>query len=392
MDSELRQQFAERWSPEKYDHLVSAVNDPYYWKAEFRICETPVFLTDEWTALAVAAGERILDQIQTPEFEAHSKGAIPPGEEVPNTKPHPEFVQIDFAIAEEDGKLVPKLIELQGFASMFCYQVALDRGYWQMGLVPEGVSQYFNGLEDATFLNSLKSLVVGDVPAENVVLLEIQPERQRTRVDFACTEAMIGVKPVCLTQLRRDGRTLYYERDGRKVEIRRIYNRVIFDELGQLDLDLQFHPTDEVDVDWVAHPNWFHKLSKHTLPFLSGPAVPECRFLSDVHSLPDDLSNYVLKPLYSFAGAGVIVDVTKEAIEAVSQPENYLLQQKVKYAEFLETPTGRSKGEVRLMYLWGEKPVLASTLVRISRGSLSSVSKNTGESWIGATTGYHRTL
>ena len=390
MDRELRADFERRWGDDKYPALVAAVNDPYRWKAEFRICETPIFLTPDWTQILQEAGVSILSQIRTPEFERHAAGAIPAGEEVPGTKDHPEFVQIDFAIAEEDGRLVPKLIELQGFASMFCYQVALDHGIRSVGLVPEGVSQYWSGLEEESFLGSLRSLVVRDMPLENVILLEIEPEKQRTKIDFSCTEAMLGIRTFCLTDLRRSGRTLYVERDGRRTEVRRIYNRVIFDELGKKDLKLDFHPTDEVDVDWVAHPNWFHKLSKHTLPFLKGDSVPECHFVSDLSSIPSDLENYVLKPLYSFAGAGVIVDVTREAVESVSHPSAYLLQRKVKYAEFLETPSGRSKAEIRLMYFWDKEPVLAGTLVRVSRGSLSSVSKNTGDTWIGATTGYHR--
>ena len=390
MDHALRSEFNQRWRDDLYPRLVAAVNDPYLWKTEFRICETPVFLSDAWTKLAVDAANDIVRQVRTPEFEQHARSAIPKGEEVPNPKPHPEFIQIDFAIAEEDGQLVPKLIELQGFASMFCYQVALDRAYRRVGLVPEGVSQYFSGLDEASYLALLKSIVVGDLDPENVVLLEIEPEKQRTRVDFSCTEAMLGVRPVCLTQVRKQGRNLVYERDGKTIPIHRVYNRVIFDELGQKGLNLDFHPTDDVDVDWVAHPNWFHKLSKHSLPFLKGPAVPDCRLVSELDGVPADLSDYVLKPLYSFAGAGVKVDVTEDDLRQVQRPDATLLQRKVKYAEFLETPTGRSKAEVRLMYLWKDEPVLACTLVRVSRGALSSVSKNTGETWIGATTGYHR--
>ena len=387
MDAVLRADFRQRWSDDKYEPLVTAVNDPYKWKAEFRICETPIFFTEDWSRILQEAGDAILKQIQTPEFEKHARSAIPKGEEVPHPKPHPAFVQIDFAVAEEHGQLVPKLIELQGFASMFCYQVALDRAYRKLDLVPENTSQYWSGLNEDTYLEHLRKILIGDLAKEDVVLLEIEPEKQRTKIDFACTEEMLGIRTLCLTDLRKDGRTLR-DPDGRP--IKRIYNRVIFDELGQKDLKLDFHPTDDVDVDWVAHPNWFHKLSKHTLPFLKGEAIPECHFVSDLKEIPKDLKNYVLKPLYSFAGAGVIVDVKKDSIALLKNPEAYLLQRKVKYANFIETPSGRSKAEVRLMYFWNRTPILANTLVRISRGNLSSVSKNTDETWIGATTGYHR--
>lgn len=387
MDSVLRADFRQRWSDDKYEPLVAAVNDPYHWKAGFRICETPIFFTEEWARTLQDAGDQILRQIETPEFEKHAAGAVPSGLEVPNPQPHPAFVQIDFAIAEENGQLVPRLIELQGFASMFCYQVALDRAYRKLDLVPESTSQYWSGLDEASYLNHLRKIVVGDFPSEEVVLLEIEPEKQRTKIDFACTEEMLGIRTVCLSELVKDGRTV---RDMQGRPIKRIYNRVIFDELSQKDMSLRFHPTDDVDVEWVAHPSWFHKLSKHSLPFLQGEAVPECHFVSDLKEIPKDLKNYVLKPLYSFAGAGVIVDVTREAIEELAYPESYLLQRKVKYAEFIETPSGRSKAEVRLMYFWNRTPILAGTLVRVSRGNLSSVSKNTEDTWIGATTGYHR--
>lgn len=387
MDSVLRSDFRQRWSDDKYEPLVAAVNDRYRWKAGFRICETPIFFTEDWARTLQDAGDQILRQIQTPEFERHAASAVPGGLEVPNPQPHPAFVQIDFAVAEENGQLVPRLIELQGFASMFCYQVALDRAYRKLDLVPESMSQYWSGLDEASYLNHLRKIVVGDLPNEEVVLLEIEPEKQRTKIDFACTEEMLGIRTLCLSELVKDGRTV---RDKQGRPIKRIYNRVIFDELGQEDMSLRFHPTDDVDVEWVAHPNWFHKLSKHSLPFLQGETIPECHFVSDLKEIPKDLKNYVLKPLYSFAGAGVIVDVTKQAIEELTHPESYLLQRKVKYAEFIETPSGRSKAEVRLMYFWNRTPILAGTLVRVSRGNLSSVSKNTEDTWIGATTGYHR--
>lgn len=390
MDSAGRAAFNELFSAQKYDKVVSAVNDPYEWKTEFRICETPVFLTDEWTQMAIDACDSIITQIQTPEFEAHAKTAIPAGEEVPNPAPHPSFLQIDFAIAEENGRLVPKLIELQGFASMFCYQSELDTAYRTAGLVPDGWTQYFSGHNRESFLAALKKLIVGNCMIENVVLLEIEPSKQRTKIDFQCTERLLGIAPVCISEVWQEGTTLMYLREGKPTPIRRIYNRVIFDDLKSKNLPLKFHPTDDIEVEWIAHPNWFHKLSKHTLPFLKHEAIPESWFVSDLSEIPVDLDNFVLKPLYSFAGAGVNVNPTKEDILSAPDPAATLLQRKVKYAAFLETPSGRTKGEVRLMYLWDDKPVLASTLVRLTRGLLSSVSKNTQDTWIGATTGYHR--
>ncbi len=391
MDAKLRSYFESRWDDTKYDQLLALVDDPYALKLQFRLCETPVFLTDEFTKELMRASASIVDQVQEPEFLERSLAAVPAGEVVPGCDDHPQFLQIDFAVAEENGEFVPRLIELQGFASMFSYQVALDRAYRKAGLVPEDVTCYFNGLEEESYLKVLKQIICGDEAAESVILLEIKPELQRTRIDFSCTQEMIGINYKCLSDLYKVGRSLYYKDEtGREVQVKRIYNRVIFDELKKTEIDLSFSITDDLDVTWVAHPNWFHRISKHSLPALNDVSVPKSYVIGELESIPDDLENYVLKPLYSFAGAGVITDVTPEIVKSVVHPMDTLLQRKVKYAEFIDTPSGKSKAEIRLMYFWDKEPVLANTLVRVSRGNLSSVSKNTTDTWIGSTTGYHR--
>ena len=86
-------------------------------------------------------------------------------------------------------------------------------------------------MKDEAYLELLRRVILGDAKPENVILLEIEPEKQKTRIDFACTEALLGVRPVCLTKIRNAATQLFYERDGTKVRIERIYNRVIFDEL-----------------------------------------------------------------------------------------------------------------------------------------------------------------
>jgi hypothetical protein len=202
-------------------------------------------------------------------------------------------LQIDFAVAEENGELVPRLIELQGFASMFSYQVALDRAYRKAGLVPEDVTCYFNGLEEESYLKVLKQIICGDEAAESVILLEIKPELQRTRIDFSCTQEMIGINYKCLSDLYKVGRSLYYKDEtGREVQVKRIYNRVIFDELKKTEIDLSFSITDDLDVTWVAHPNWFHRISKHSLPALNDVSVPKSYVIGELESIPDDLENY----------------------------------------------------------------------------------------------------
>jgi hypothetical protein len=222
-----------------------------------------------------------------------------------------------------------------------------------------------------------------------VILLEIFPEKQKTRIDFAVTEDYIGIKAVCLTSLIKEGKKIFYDNNGKKTEIKRIYNRLIFDDLQQQELAVQekgkilFEP---LDVTWVPHPNWFYRISKYSLPFIHHPFVPQTFFLNEMTQLPVDLENFVLKPLFSFAGQGVIIDLTSEDLEKIKDPENWILQRKVKYAEVIETPDIPAKVEIRIFYFWkdGEpRPVPANNLARLSKGKMIGVRYNKDKEWVG---------
>ena len=141
--------------------------------------------------------------------------------------------------------------------------------------------------------------------------------------------------PVCLTKIKKRGKQLFYERDGKKVRIERIYNRVIFDELlRRPELKLPFSFQDELDGVWVGHPNWYFRISKHSLPFLKTEFTSPA-FFADEFPPNESLDDYVLKPLYSFAGLGVDMEPTKEKLAALQKPGEWILQKKVTYAEFV---------------------------------------------------------
>ena len=204
------------------------------------------------------------------EFARHAANAIPAGLEVPNETAHPNFLVVDFGVCEVDGRLTPRLIELQAFPSLYAFQLfflgCLRKAY---PAIPRNWTSSFGGLKDEAYLELLRRTIVGDSNPENVILLEIEPEKQKTRIDFACTETLLGVRPVCLTKIRKRGAQLFYDRDGREMRIERIYNRVIFDELiRRPDITPPFRFQDELDVKWVGHPNWYFRISKHSLPFL----------------------------------------------------------------------------------------------------------------------------
>jgi len=394
VDPNSRARFNADFSPEKYQALVDCVQTSERWPADFRIAETPIFLTKAFTDEVVAAGYEILAQTRTPEFARHAADAIPRGLEVPNETAHPNFLVIDFGICEVEGKLTPRLIELQAFPSLYGFQLLL-LGCMRRAFpaIPRDWTSAFSGLKDESYVSLLREVVVGNADPENVVLLEIEPEKQKTRIDFACTESLIEVRSACLTKIRKQGRELFYERDGKQVRIERIYNRVIFDELTRRpDVSAGFNFQDDLDIVWAGHPNWYFRISKHSLPFLkTGHTSPA--FFADEFPPHESLENYVLKPLYSFAGLGVDMEPTREKLGALESPHSWIVQQKVSYAEFVPTPDGpRSKAELRMMFLWpdGKEPILVNNLVRMSQGKMMGVDFNKQKTWVGASIALHQ--
>jgi hypothetical protein len=278
---------------------------------------------------------------------------------------------------------------MQGFPSLFAYEVLLDDIFRKHFPIPENYSCYLNGYTRDSYIQTLKEIIIGNHKPENVILLEIFPRQQKTRIDFYCTEEYTGIKMVCLTDLIKEEKKLFYLNDGVKTEIKRIYNRVIFDDLQQQTAAIQEKGHiffEDLEVEWCPHPNWFYRISKYTLPFIKHPYVPETYFLNELKQIPSDLENYVLKPLFSFAGQGVIIDLTLNDIKNVNDPENWILQRKVKYADVIETPDIPAKAEIRMFYFWkdGEvRPVATNNLGRLSKGKMIGVRYNKDKEWVG---------
>jgi hypothetical protein len=388
----IRQLFNNEFTQEKYDAYIHDLQTIYPGQLDFRVAETPLFIPKEFTQKILDACEAILDQVTTEEYRKQSDKAIPANLNVPGQNAYPHCIAFDFGICQnEKGELEPQLIEMQGFPSLFAWEAVLPEIFEKHFSCPEGFSAYLNDYDKSSYINLLKRVIIGDTPVEKVVLLEIFPEKQKTRVDFSATEDLLGIRTVCLTKLILEGKDLYYLRDGIKTKIERIYNRLIFDDLFQQAPEVQEKGKimmQELNVEWVPHPNWFYRLSKFTLPFIDHPYVPQTQFLSDVNELPADLENYVVKPLFSFAGQGVIIDVTKEQIENIPDPENWIIQRKVQYATAIETPDERAKAEIRIFYFWepgAERPVAANNLARISKGKMVGVRYNKDKTWVGGT-------
>ncbi len=390
MIPDLRKEFNENFTHKKYIDFLQDLDSKHPGDIVFRIAETPVFVPKDFTEKMLGACEAIIDFIKDPGFKKLTNRAIPPAENVPGENDHPHFIAFDFGVCEnESGGLEPQLIEMQGFPSLFAFQVYYPQVVKKHFEIPANFSSYLNGYNDDTYLQFLKDIIVGSYDPENVILLEIKPHEQKTRIDFYCTNDYLHIPIVCLTELIAEGKKLYYEKDGKKIEIKRIYNRIIFDELLQAKKSLGnvVDITQPFDVEWVSHPNWFFRISKFTLPFIKHPYVPETFFLNEIKQLPADLENYVLKPLFSFAGQGVVIDVTREDIDAVEKPEDWILQRKVKYSDVIKTPDVPAKLEIRIFYFWKdemERPVAVANLARLSKGKMIGVRYNMDKDWVGA--------
>lgn len=386
----LREEYNKNFTKEKYQAFLDELHAVHPGAVEFRVAETPIFVPRSFKNKLIDACESIVDIIVDPRFRSLTDKAIPSNLKVPGENDHTHFIAFDFGICiNEEGEYEPQLIEMQGFPSLFAYEVTLDDVFRKHFPLPGDYTAYLGNENRESYISHLKELILGTHKPEEVILLEIFPHQQKTRIDFYCTQDFTGVKPVCITELIEEGRQLYYMNDGKKTLIKRIYNRVIFDDLQQQDEVVQEKGKilfRELDVEWVPHPSWFYRISKFTLPLIRHPYVPPTFYLDQVKQLPEDLHNYVLKPLFSFAGQGVVIDVTKEDVEKVNDPENWILQRKVKYTEVVRTPDEPAKAEIRIFYFWKDgqsRPVPVNNLARLSKGKMIGVRYNKDKEWVG---------
>lgn len=390
MIPKYRKQFNQEFSQEKYNQFKEILKQKSGLEPAFRISESPLFLTKEFESKLIDASESIIDQIKALPAETLQK-AIPDNCRVPNDTKQPHFFTIDFGICKsENGEIEPQLIELQAFPSLYAFQKVFEDTFCE---VYPFLSEIKNKMPHEDFRNYVKDLILGEENPENVILLEIYPEKQKTAIDFVLTEKLLGIKTVCLTKIKKEGKKLFYENDGNLTEIKRIYNRVIFDELDRIpDLKTEFDFREDIDVTWVTHPNWFFKISKFLLPLLQHQFVPKSYFLNEFPE-SEKLENFVLKPLFSFAGSGVNLNPTKEITDAIEDKENYILQRKVTYEPIFEDINGEfSKAEIRLLYIWrenDERPILLENLGRMTKAAMVNVDFNKKDAiWIGSSNAF----
>jgi glutathionylspermidine synthase len=391
MIQKYRQAFNANFTDKKYHSFIQNLEKEFS-SIPFRVAETPIFIPLALKEKLIAAGEEIIALIKQDNFKALTQNAIPKQWNVPNETNHPHFLTFDYGLCkDENGDVVPMLIEMQGFPSLYGFQTHLAKNFKSSFNLDENLSPYFNGLDEKSYFELFEKVIIGDHLPHQVALMDVDAPNQKTAIDFFVTAKHLGIKILSLTDIKKEGKQLFYEENGQKIQLKRIYNRLIFDEIeDNLELfENSFDPREELEIEWITHPNWFYRISKYTMPFLKSKFVPETRFLNTIETIPADLENYVLKPLFSFAGMGVIIDVTTADIKAIKDPENWILQRKVVYEPLIQAPDAGVKAEIRMMYLWpeGGEPQLCINLGRLSRGKMIGVRYNKDFDWVGGTVG-----
>ena len=391
MIASRRQEFNRHWTEEKYQRFRAILESRCGEREQFRHSETPCFFPTHLIDRLASYGIEIVEQLLADcRYQEASRAEIPERYRIPNEDSKPLFVQGDFGL---DENLEPKLVEIQGFPSLYSYQPIVADAYREAFAIEDSLAAYPGNLNSGQYWSLLRAAIVGRRDPENVILLEIDPANQKTRHDFVITEQRFGVRAVDIRDLRKQGNRLFYPRDGKMIPVDRIYNRTIIDELERRGIELTFDLRDDFDVEWAGHPNWFFRLSKFSLPFLTHPVVPRTQFLSQAGHI-GDLEKFVLKPLYSFAGTGVIVGPAREQIDAIppQHRNNYILQERVAFRPVIDTPYGMTKVEIRIMYIWiagGLRHV--NTIIRMGRGAQMGVDFNKGYQWVGASAAYTET-
>jgi len=389
----LREEFNRNFTPAKYQNLLASLDRISGTRLEYRVSETPCFLPKALVDTMAGYGrELILQLVKNPNYRRVSDVSVPAKYNVPNEPVLPMWVAVDFGLVRErNGEMEPRLVELQAFPSLYGYQPLMAEQYIESYGLSQDLGVYLSGFDHHSYWELMRKLIVAGHDPENVILMEIDPQHQKTLPDFNITQEKLGIAVVDILSLTKRGKRLYYRKDGREIEVRRIYNRTIVDELERKHITLPFDLRDDLDVEWAGHPNWYFRISKFSIPYLHHRCVPRTWFVDENPVVPTDNQNYILKPLYSFAGAGIKFAPTEADIDAIpaGQRHDYILQERMRFEPVIATPHGPTQMEVRMMYVWPEGGELTPMLplIRMGRGMMMGVDHNKDLEWVGSSAG-----
>ena len=257
--------------PEHYTGVAAKVLELAGLAPTFRLCESPVFLSDDLAQRLLESANSVSDVLADPTaLEATAAAIADPYWSVPASM---TTHSSSFTTTPSVGRAI---ISCRGSSSCRASRRCtaskpnLRRPFGKTRISRATRIPTSTASTRTSYFELLRQAVLGDHDAAKVILLEIDPWRQNTAVDFASTRRHLGIPVVGLDELRREGRQLFYETDGERRPVKRIYNRVILDELLlHPDRKFDYNFKEEVDVEWAGHPDWFLRISKHTLPALA---------------------------------------------------------------------------------------------------------------------------
>ncbi|MGI4828318.1 MAG: hypothetical protein ACRYFU_09055 [Janthinobacterium lividum] len=399
----FRSDFNARFTDAKYAAFKDRLNRETGTDIQFRMAETPCFFPADLLDTMIEAGVELTSQLwKNSQYLEQSKAAIPSAYNVPGQGTQPHFMTVDFGLVRgPDGELEPKLVEMQAFPSIFGFQPGFARAYKEIFELDDRLQYLYAGQDEASYWALLQEVVVAQHDPATVVLLEVDPENQKTLPDFRRHEQHLGIRTVDIRTVVKQGNQLLYrdaKNHDRLTPIKRIYNRAIVDEVVRRKIELPFDYRDPLNVEWAGHPNWYFQISKFSLPFLHHRTVPTAIFLDEWmdgkgrDKLSPDREQWVLKPLYSFAGTGIQFAPSDADLRSIppDQRHDYLLQERVQFEPVIATPEGMTQAEVRILYVWpeGKSMVPMTSLVRMGRGLMMGVDHNRDRTWVGGSAAF----
>src|SRR5947209_10705862 len=170
MIPELRERFNREFTAEKYARFLSRLDQVSGTQVKFRVCESPIFIPRELQAKMERAGAELVHQlVGNATYHAASDVSIPAAYNVPRESAHPLFIQVDFGLVRDSaGELQPKLVELQGFPSLYAFQPALSQTYKEVYELGDELTNFSSELDAASYRELLCRVVLGGHDPEQV--------------------------------------------------------------------------------------------------------------------------------------------------------------------------------------------------------------------------------
>jgi len=378
------------YSTDRHHSFIKKLEQNIGASIDFRIAEMPIFINNSLRKKLENYAKEIIIECIDLQSDSRYNNHIPELYKVPHQSSKPLFSVVDFAITQDaDGEYIPKVVELQGFPSLFGYQYFYANTILQEYPFTNNYSTNLSDYTNEEYISLLKESLISSYHPDETCLLEYKPEQQKTRPDFIALQTLTGIQTTDIEQVKKEGNKLFHQRNGKWVHIKRVFNRAIVDELQEKYAKLNFYWNEELDIEWAGHPNWYFAISKNSMPYLKHMSIPKTVFLSEIEHIPDNLEPFVLKPLFSFSGKGVNIHPCKNDIDLIPahMRGQYILQSKINYANCIYTPEGQNKIEIRIMLIWPEHydvPIPAMSLARTGRGPMMGVRYN-NIPWTGST-------